>query len=216
MSDSVLLDLREPKKIRRRNVGCKVKVNQHGFLAFHLFWNKNRSWEGTGLRDTAENRRLVEAKAVLIGREIKKGTFDYLKWFPEGNRAEQFRPKEEPPKTIGVYYRMWILRKTPPVVRPGLERDYKDHFRIYVLPKFENTLIADVTPALLEAFRSYLLQEYVARTPTKRLSLKSVKNIMDASFRTMTRDARTVDYLIERSVRSACVAAKNIEQTRSL
>ena len=38
----------------------------------------------------------MEAKAVLIGREIKKGTFDYLKWFPEGNRAEQFRPKEEP------------------------------------------------------------------------------------------------------------------------
>jgi Arm DNA-binding domain len=79
-------------------VGCKVKVNQHGFLAFHLFWNKNRSWEGTGLRDTAENRRLVEAKAVLIGREIKKGAFDYLKWFPEGNRAEQFRPKEERPR----------------------------------------------------------------------------------------------------------------------
>ena len=193
------------KTIRRRNVGCKVKVNQHGFLAFHLFWNKNRSWEGTGLRDTAENRRLVEAKSVLIGREIKKGTFDYLKWFPEGNRAEQFRPKEEPPKTIGEYYRMWILRKTPPVVRPGLERDYKDHFRIYVLPKFENTLIADLTPALLEAFRSYLLQEYEARTPTGRLSLKSVKNIMDASFRAMIRDARTVDYVIEKDPFEALV-----------
>lgn len=66
-----------------------------------------------------ENRRLVEAKAVLIGREIKKGTFDYLKWFPEGNRAEQFRPKEEPPKTVGEYYQAWILRKTPPVVDQG-------------------------------------------------------------------------------------------------
>jgi integrase len=205
MSHSELLDLREPKKIRRRAMGCKVKRNQHGFLAFHLFWNKNRSWEGTGLRDTAENRRLVEAKAVLIGREIKKGTFDYLKWFPEGNRAPQFRPKEEAPKTIGEYYRAWILRKTPPVVRPGLERDYKDHFRIYVLPKLENTLIADVTPALLEAFRSYLLQEYIARTPTKRLSLKSVKNIMDASFRAMIRDARVVDYLIEKDPFEALV-----------
>jgi hypothetical protein len=194
---------RESKKIRGRNVGCKV--NQHGFLAFHLFWNKNRSWEGTGLRDTLENRRLVEAKAVLIGREIKKGTFDYLKWFPEGNRAEQFRPKEEPPKTIGAYYRIWILRKTPPVVRSGLERDYKDHFRIYILPKFEDTLIADLTPALLEAFRSYLLQEYEARTPTGRLSLKSVKNIIDASFRAMIRDARTVDYLIEKDPFEALV-----------
>jgi hypothetical protein len=31
--------------------------------------------------------------------------------------------------------------------------------------KFENTLITDLTPALLEAFHSYLLQEYEARTP---------------------------------------------------
>jgi Arm DNA-binding domain len=157
------------------------------------------------LRDAPENRLMVEAKAVLIGREIKKGKFDYLKWFPAGNRAEQFRPKEEPPKTIGEYYRMWIPRKTPPVVRSGLERDYKDHFRIYILPKCESTLIAELTPALLEALRSYLLQEYEARTPTKRLSLKSVKNIIDGSFRAMIRDARTVDYLIEKDPFEALV-----------
>jgi integrase len=186
-------------------VGCKVKINRHGLLALRLFWNKTRSWEGTGLKDTPENRHLVEATAVLIGREIKKGMFDYLKWFPDGNRAEQFRPKEKPPKTIGEYYRGWIVRKTPPVIRPGLERDYRDHFRIYVLPKFENTVIGDLTPALLEAFRSYLLQEYEARTPTKRLSLKSVKNIMDGSFRAMIRDARTVDYLIEKDPFEAIV-----------
>ena len=205
MSAQNLLDRREAKTIRPRTVGCIVKVNRHGFLAFHLFWNKNRSWEGTGLRDTSENRRLVEAKAVLIGREIKKGVFDYLKSFPEGNRAEQLRPKEEPPKTIGEYYRAWILRKKPPVVRPGLERDYRDHFRIYILPKFEETPIAALTPALLEAFRSYLLQEYAARTPTKRLGLKTVKNVIDGSFRAMIRDARTVDYLIEKDPFEALV-----------
>jgi hypothetical protein len=103
MSHSPSLDVREAKAIRRRAVGCKV--NRHGFLAFRLFWNKMRSWEGTGLRDTPENRKLVEAQAVLIGRDIRKGTFDYLKWFPEGNKAEQFRPKEEPPRTIGEYFR---------------------------------------------------------------------------------------------------------------
>jgi hypothetical protein len=78
-------------------VGCKIKVNRHGFLAFRLFWNKLRSWEGTGLRDTPENRKLIEAKALLISREIKKGNFDYLKWFPEGNRAELFLPRQRRP-----------------------------------------------------------------------------------------------------------------------
>jgi integrase len=179
-------------------VGCKVKVNQHGFLALRLFWNKTRSWEGTGLKDTPKNRERMQARGVLITEEIEQGTFDYLRWFPKGNRAEQYRPKQESPKTIGKYYLVWILRKTPPVVRPGLQRDYRDHFRIYILPKFENTPIAELTPALLEAFRSYLLQEYEARTRTGRLSLKSVKNIIDGSFRAMIRDARSVDYLIER------------------
>ena len=73
------------------------------------------------------------------------------------------------------------------------------------MPKFENTTIADLTPGLLDAFRSYLLQEYQARTPTGRVSLKSVKNIMDDSFRAMSRDARTVDYLIEKGPFEALV-----------
>jgi integrase len=152
-------------------MGCIIKVNRHGFLAFRLFWNKLRSWEGSGLPDTRENRKLVEAKAVLISREIKKGQFDYLKWFPEGNRAELFLPKTAAPRTIGEYYRIWIERKKPPVVRAGLERDYKEHFKRYILPKFENVIITELTPALLEAFRSYLLQE-------RGLALKSVRNIM--------------------------------------
>jgi len=120
-------------------------------------------------------------------------------------QSRSARPKQESPKTIGEYYLVWILRKTPPVIRPGLERDYRDHFRLYILPKFESITIAELTPALLEAFRSYLLQEYKARTPTGRLSLKSVKNIMDGSFRAMIRDARTVDYLIEKDPFGALV-----------
>jgi len=147
--------------------------------------------------DTAhDNRKLVEAKAVLIGREIKTGVFDYLKWFPEGNRAEELKPKTAAPKTIGEYYRIWIERKKPPLVRPGLERDYKEHFKRYILPKFEDVTLAELTPALLEAFRSYLLQE-------RELALKSVSNIINANFRAMFRDARTVDYLIEKDPFSA-------------
>jgi len=140
-------------------MACKVKVNQHGFLAFHLFWNGQRSWEGTGLKDTAKNWRRVEARAVLISEEMENGTFDYLERFPDGNKANFFKPKEDPAtlkekpkqKTVGEYYQDWIVRKKPPFVRRSLERDYRQHFGDtdpisgYILPQFADTPLSDVT-----------------------------------------------------------------------
>jgi integrase len=83
-----------------------------------------------------------------------------------------------------------IRRRNTSGFRAGLERDYRDHFRRYILPKFEDTKLCEVTPAILDAFRAYLLHE-------RQLSIKSVRNIIDASFRACFRDARTVDYLPE-------------------
>jgi hypothetical protein len=92
-------------------MACRIKVNQHGFLAFRLFWTGIRSWEGTSLKDTPENRKLMEAQALLIAREMKNGTFDYLTWFPHGNKAHLFRPaieKTSSLKTVEAYYKTWI------------------------------------------------------------------------------------------------------------
>lgn len=176
-------------------MACLVKVNRHGRLAFRVYWTDPKlgpleSWEGTGLKDTPRNRRRVEAKAELINDEIEKGTFDYLKWFPEGNRAELFKPEKKKPQTVGDYYRVWIESKKPPFVRAGQARDYRDHFRRYILPAFENVELPDVTPRSLLDFRTYLQEE-------RGLSLKSCRTIIDASFRAMMRDARKIDHLIE-------------------
>ena len=167
-------------------MACKVKVNQHGFLAFRLYWNCHESWEGTEWRDTPKNRERAEARAVLISEQMDNGSFDYLKWFPEGNKAHLFRPKDEIKSkeiTVGEFYRGWIERKKPPFVRPGLHYDYSRQFRRYILPKFEETPIVEVTLPILEAFRAYLNQEM-------GLSLKSCRNIIDGTFRAMMRDAR--------------------------
>jgi integrase len=171
-------------------MACKVTRNRHGFLAFRLYWDGHKFWEGTRLKDTVKNRQRMEARAVLISEQMERGTFDYLSWFPEGNNAQQFRPPPTTPQTIGEYYCVWIERKKPPFVRKGLARDYRDQFRLYVLPKFEHVKLDELTPALLDAFRSYLIHE-------KGLSIKSARNVIDASFRAMFRDARTVDYVPE-------------------
>ena len=114
MSDTELLDLQQAKTIRPRTVGCIVKCNRHGFLALRLFWNGMRSWEGTGLPDTPENRKLLEAAALVISSEIKKKTFDYLRHFPKGNKAHLFRLAEQlSPShlTVEGYYKTWIKKQ---------------------------------------------------------------------------------------------------------
>jgi len=171
-------------------MACIVKPNQHGNLRYVLYWNGMQWTEGTKLRDTVKNRRRVEAKAVLITDEMESGKFNYLKWFPEGNRAHLFKPKGPQPETVGQYFRGWIERKKPPFVRPALERDYRQQYSTYIKGQFEHTKLADVDLPSLENFRIYLGEE-------RRLSLKSCRNIMDGTFRAMMRDAR-IDGLIEK------------------
>ena len=48
---------------------------------------------------------------MLMSEEMCHGTFEYLRWFPEGNRAHLLKPKNESEnktKTIGEFYRDWI------------------------------------------------------------------------------------------------------------
>ena len=175
-------------------MSCIVKTNRHGFLALQVFWRGLRSWEGTGLKDTAQNRRLVEAKAILINAEMDAGSFDYEAHFPKGNRAKEETPGQKSkiadflPITIGDYYRVWIERKKPPLVRAHLEQDYRDHFARDILPKFDTTPWTELTAATLEAFRSYLVTD-------RKLAIKTAKNIINGSFRACYRDARRIDRL---------------------
>src|SRR5580765_6653587 len=108
-------------------MACTVTTNQHGILTFRIYFEGHEKWKSTGKPDTSENRRDVEALAVIISQGIKAKTF-YWNWFQD-EAAEQ-KPDS---KTVGGYYAEWIERKKPPVVRAGLERDYKEHFNRYIL-----------------------------------------------------------------------------------
>src|SRR5688572_13584530 len=173
-------------------MACKIKVNRHGYLAFRLYWDGNESWEGTAWKDTPKNRMKAEARAVMISEHMDNGRFDYLKWFPEGNRADQFKPKisqpvESAPVTINEYYAVWIEKKKPPFVRKSLERDYRQAFNKNILPFMGDLELNTVTVETLEDFRLYLVEE-------RKLTLKTARNVIDGSLRSMFRDAgRRVD-----------------------
>jgi len=168
-------------------MACHVKVNRHGYLAFRLFWDGRDSWEGTQWKDTPKNRERATARAVLISEEMESENFDYLKWFPEGNRADEFRPKiDKPvgdkPQTVREYYGEWIEKKKPPFIRLSLQRDYQQAFQKNILPFMGDMELNSTTVEVLENFRLYLVEE-------RKLSLKTARNIIDGSLRAMLRDA---------------------------
>jgi integrase len=85
--------------------------------------------------------------------------------------------------TVQQFYDQWIAMKVPPLVRHSQVRDYKQAFNCYILPRFKSMRLADLKTKDLTAFQAELLK--------KGLAVKTARNIIDASFRAMFRDART-------------------------
>jgi integrase len=171
-------------------MGCSVRRNRHGFLAYRLFWKGMESHEGTGLRDTPRNRQKVEARAQTMNDEIEADSFDYLRWFPEGNKAAVLRPtpaaEAATPLTVRQYAeREWLPRKVPPLVRATLSDTYKKHLAKHVYPRFADLPFSAVTVSALESLRAELIDPQ-----RKGLKVKTARCIIDASFRALFRDAR--------------------------
>ena len=190
------------RKVRRQ--ACSVEITSTGLFRFRFRWKTpdglvKKFAEATALRDTPENRARVERQAEMIGAEIRGGAFEYLKWFPNGNRAAEHLTaagiRVEQKTAVGVaqrgprfdswtvrrYYGEWIERKTSPLVRASAARDYRNHFRGYILDVLGDVALEELALAHLEDLRT---------TMRKRgLSEKTIRNAIDGSFRAMTRDA---------------------------
>jgi len=167
-------------------MACKVKVNRHGYLAFRFYWNGREFWQGTGWQDTARNRMKAEGKAVEITEQIKAKTFNYLKWFPEGNKADDFKPKDNKPAevlTLRGYYDEWIKEKTPPLVKKSRARNYRSHFSVHILPLHGDVRLSDYGVTHIRDLRLHLIEE-------KKISLKTAKNVIGASLKALFRDAK--------------------------
>ena len=172
-------------------VGCVVKRNQNGNLALRLFFSGLRSWEGIrGLKDTSENRDFLEAKAKVIRREIHDGTFDYLRWFPDGNLSHLFRQGKVPPSptvTVEQFYKEWI-KKQGDRVRAHRVKDYVSQFNRHILPaRLGHKRFGNLAFALLRVTH---LQDLQGKLKGKGLKARSVNGIVHSSLRAMLKAAR--------------------------
>ena len=177
-------------------MACIVK-ERDGRLAYRLFWEGYRSWEGTGLRATDRRRAQMEAKAAVMSQDMAEGRFDYLHWFPKGSKVHLFRPAptlKAAPKTLTGYVEgIWLPRQVPPNVRASLEETYRKHWRKHVKPAFGPLPFSAITTAALVDFKTTL----TAPEPKgKGLKMKTARDIIDATFRALYRDARKVDHFV--------------------
>ena len=130
------------RRRKARRQGCWVEPTRGGLLRFRFRWrlpgdsDLRKFSETTELRDTPENRTLLDKQAAIIGAEIRAGTFDHARCSPSGkgaalvqSRMPSARPKRASEVTVAQYYQAWIGRKLPPLVRPSRARDYRNHFR---------------------------------------------------------------------------------------
>src|SRR5919108_6606816 len=116
-------------------MACKIKSSRQGKLAFKLRWNGIKSWEGTGLKDTPENRDRLQPLAQVISEAMREGRFDYIHYFPNGNKAALFRKASERTlntQTVKSYYNQWIKNQTARV-RAHRVKDYESQFTRHIL-----------------------------------------------------------------------------------
>lgn len=182
-----------PATLQPRLMGCTVHANRHASLTFRIYYQGREFWEGLGLPDTAANRRVAEAQAIIISDEIERKSFDYLKWFPGGNKAHLFRDERDRAerKTLRGYYQRWIADKKPPICKKSRYHNYRSHFDNHLLPAYGDKYLDSFTFAHIREIRTALVDK-------KGLTMKTARNVIDATLRAFFRDAVT-DRLLART-----------------
>jgi len=187
-------------------MGCRIRRLKSGKLALGLQWvlrgRSVRSQVDFGVQDTPRARAVLERDyAGPIAAEMCARRFDerrYLDWFPHGSLAAEFRRNlgmHGPAATAAAQpaaplirerYATWIQRQVPPYVRAAQARDYRQHMTAYVLPSLGDVRLNELAAEHLFDLR----QALSARSAPKPLKAKTVRNIIDATFRAFYRDAR--------------------------
>lgn len=167
----------------------KIGVNRHGRLFIRLYWNGIESREGTSLLDSPENRKQLEYEAARLNRMMQDGTFDYLREFPKGNKADYFTRavSNSAPKTLRDYYKTWITRYEPPQAKQARYENYRSNFEKHILPIHGNLM--------LHQYGVPEIRELMGRLFKQKLEAKTVKNYLNGSLRSLLRDAK-LDKLI--------------------
>jgi hypothetical protein len=115
-------------------------------MAAHIKFRKDRN-----------SYYLVDAGLIRSLKTPRKGLAQHL--------LEQYiRGKYglKPTPTVGEYFDSWIEGKIEPLFRRAQVRDYKQHFRAYILPKFKDMRLLAIGTGELTDFQIQLIRQGLA------------------------------------------------------
>ncbi len=142
-------------------------------LYLDFFYRGVRCREQTALKDTAENRKRLQALANRIQKEIAQGAFSYEAHFPNSPKAQQFSHQESglptsssalaaptnfaapQTPTFSEFSETWRAEMSPQwrrLHRQGVD----DIFSKHLLPAFGERALADIAKSDVLAFRAGL------------------------------------------------------------
>ena len=159
----------------------KVRSSKDGYLFMDFYYKGVRCREYTILEDNDKNRVLLEKTMATIEKEIAKGCFDYLKYFPEGSRAELFGNGNRPlPQANGEYSFEQFAQKWYKASKVEWKystgEDFHSIMEKHLVPYFKDSDIRTITKFTLKEFRTDLSLKDGRKG--KKMSNKRINNIM--------------------------------------
>src|SRR2546428_12204787 len=135
-------------------MGARVRLDERTKrLYLDLHWERNRQRVCAHLPDTPINRRVLDAKAEAIEREIFLGTFSIHKHFPELTRPE--------PRTFRELAAEWLKKKQSEVSPLTLDW-YRENIDKKILPFWGSKDLTHFSPTLADHFKAKLAETKLA------------------------------------------------------
>jgi integrase len=137
-----------------------ISANRHCHLRICFRFRGVECKEGTKLKDTPANRRLLEQKADQIQYEIDHGLFDYRRHFPHGTKAHLFDAGADGPAPSAMIpfaqYAVQWLEENAYSLTPATYRSYRTVIHSHVVPFFKELPLGEITDTHLKRFVAHL------------------------------------------------------------
>lgn len=155
-----------------------------GWLLLDFRHRGKRYREYLNLRDTRDDRREAEHMKRRVEAELRAGTFDCARLFPNGSRAAVHLAAQP---TLGEYATTWLDERAPHL-RPQTLYDYGCILRAYILSHpIAQMLVAEITDAHIN-----LMVKDLSERPSRSGKLLSARTINAALAR--LRDMLAIAY----------------------